>query len=157
LEKMNNFFGHNRHWSALAVALALVYVAIFGCSSQPSPKDTVMDFFSAIYSDDTSIVRGSVDLDRAYVSVKNDLHEAGDSLETDIDWGERLAASLTGEGRLRTRWLKTKVVINKTEFFGDSATVEVSFLDRETGIHFYNKVALVRRPDRWVIVTFRTM
>jgi len=154
---MSNLIIRNKRWAALAPALALVIMAFFGCSSQPQPKDTVMDFFAALHGDDTAMVRATVDPQRAFAAVQNDLRESGDSLATDIDWGERLVASLTGEGRLRQRWLKTQVVINKAEVFGDSATVEVSFLDQETKIYFYNKMGLVRRPERWVIVAFRTM
>jgi len=157
LVKMSNLISQNRRWAALAAALALVFMAFFGCAGKPQPKDTVMDFFLALHGDDTAMVRTTVDLESAFAEVQDDLRENEDSLVTDIDWGERLVASLTGEGRLRERWLKTKVVINETEIFGDSATVEVSFLDQETGIYFYTKMGLVRRPERWVIVTFRTI
>jgi hypothetical protein len=157
LKAMKSFVEHHKRWAAIAFILVLAYMGIVGCSKTPNPKDTVMDFFTALYSDDTAMVQASIDPERAYVSVENDLHQRGDSALTNIDWGKRLIASLTGDGRLRQRWLKTKIVINKTHFVGDSATVEVSFLDRETGIHFYNRMALVRRPDRWVIVAFRTM
>ena len=116
-----------------------------------------MELFTALHNDDTTMVGASVDVNRAWASVRENLTEPGDSLLAEVPWSDRLLASLTGEGKIRQRWMKTKVVINKTHFFGDSATVEVSFLDRETGMHFYNRMGLVRRDNRWVIVAFRTL
>ena len=141
-------------WCAVGSVMCYLFLA---CSGGPHPKDTVMDFFSALHNDSTALVRECVDFDRAWGSVQGDLTQPDDSLLTEIPWGERLLASMTGEGNLRTRWIKMQVVINKTEFIGDSATVEVSFIDRETGMHYYNKMGLVRRANRWVIVAFRTI
>ena len=145
------------HWDAIVGAVLAAMFALSGCGGGPDPKGTVMDLFTGLHTNDTTLVRRSVDFDRAWMSVKEDLMQADDSLRTRIPWGDRLYGSLTGEGRLRTRWMKTQVVINKTQLLGDSATVEVSFIDRESGMHYYNQMGLVRKAGRWVIVAFRTM
>jgi hypothetical protein len=137
--------------------LVCLALGLSGCSGGPEPRATVMSLFTGLHANDTTRIRQSVDLERAWSSVREDLAQPGDSLSTSIPWGERLFASLTGEGNLRKRWMKTQVVLNKTELFGDSATVEVSFIYRESGMHYYNKMGLIRKTGRWVIVAFRTM
>ncbi len=88
--------------------------------------------------------------------MQNDLREKSDTTGAEIDWPGRLVTSLTGDGKLRDRWLKTQIVIGDTEEFGDSATVEVSFIDRTTRVQFYNKMALVFNGNTWMIVSFKT-
>ena len=143
--------------AAVAGVVLLAVAGMSGCSRGPTPKNAVMDFFTGLHASDTTLLRRTVDFDRAWGSVQADLKEVGDSTGGVIPWGDRLYASLTGEGRLRKRWTKTQIVINKTQLAGDSATVEVSFIDRETGMHYYNRMGLVRRAGGWVIVAFRTM
>jgi len=143
-------------WAAV-FGVMVINLALSACSDKPDAKDTIMDLFTALHTNDTSLVRRSIDFGRAWASVKDDLRQPEDSLLADIPWGERLFASLTGNGDLRQRWTKMQVVINKTDLFGDSASVEVSFIDRKSGMHFYNKMGLTRKGDRWVIVAFRTL
>jgi len=129
---------------------------MLGCAGKPNPKDTVMDLFTALHADDTTLVLQSIDARRAWHSVSLDLKQPGDSLLTRIPWDERLQASLTGDGRLRSRWMKMQVVIGATEIIADSATVEVSFIDRDTRIQFYSKMALLFHGGAWKIVAFAT-
>jgi hypothetical protein len=137
-------------FTAIMACLALS----LGCAGKPNPKDTVMDLFTALHADDTTMVLQSVDTGRAWRSVSLDLKQPADSLLTAISWGERLESALTGDGRLRSRWIKMQVVIGETEIKADSATVEVSFIDRDTRIQFYSRMALVFQDGHWRIVAF---
>lgn len=141
-------------WRFVALVAVTFGLLTWGCSGKPNPKNTVMDFFTALHADDTTLVHQSIDFDRAWPSVSLDLKTPDDSLLSEIPWNERLLTSLIGDGRLRTRWVKMQVVIGKTEVFADSATVEVSFIDRETRVQFYNNMALVFRDGSWQIVAF---
>ena len=59
---------------------------------------------------------------------------------------------------LISRWLTdNQIVLGRADINGDTAHVEVSFLDRVTRIQYYNKMQLVFRDGRWVIRRFRTM
>jgi hypothetical protein len=144
----------SRPWRIGALIAVVFGLVVLGCSGKPNPKNTIMDLFTALHADDTTLVRQSVDLGRAWRSVSPDLKAPEDSLLADIMWDERLLTALIDEGKLRTRWIKTQVVIGKTEMFADSANVEVSFIDRDTRVQFYNKMALVFRNGAWKIVAF---
>ena len=71
--------------------------------------------------------------------------------------GERLLGALTGEGVLKTRWLQDQIVLGKSWVRGDTALVEVSFIDRLTHMQYYNKMRLEFRGDRWVVTQFKTL
>jgi hypothetical protein len=58
---------------------------------------------------------------------------------------------------LRKRWLDNQIVLGESQILGDSALIEVSFLDRLTRVQYYNKMRLVYRDGRWVVTSFRTM
>lgn len=139
---------------AILILIAGCLLVLLGCAGKPNPKDTVMDLFTALHADDTTMIRQSIDAGRAWRSVSLDLKQPDDSLLTDIPWAERLESSLTGDGRLRSRWMKMQVVIGLTDIMADSATVEVSFIDRDTRVQFYSKMALVFQNNHWKIVAF---
>ncbi|MBD3297811.1 MAG: hypothetical protein GF341_04080 [candidate division Zixibacteria bacterium] len=145
--------------SALFLVLALGLIG--GCGeSRPDPKSTVKDLFTAMRDADTTAVRSMVDLRSAATGITEDLPaiQPADSL-TVPDTAAWLLGQMTSEGgRLRQRWLSdNQIVLGDTEISGDSALVEVSFLDRVTRVQYYNKMRLVFRSDRWVITHFRTM
>lgn len=131
-----------------------------GCGEdRPNPKNTVKDLFTAMQNSDSAAVRALVDLESVAPTVLGELPEIRpvDSL-TVPDTTAWLLGQMTGDGRLRQRWLTdNQIVLGDTEISGDSALVEVSFLDRVTRVQYYNKMRLVYRGDRWVITQFRTM
>ncbi len=136
----------------LVMGVALLVIA--GCSQQGNPKDAVMDFFAGLHTQDSVMVRQNVDYSRAWKSVQYELEELGDSTRTEINWPRRLERALSQDGFLRNRWVKMQIVIGDTEVRGDSATVEVSFIDRVTRVQFYNKMALDFQNGAWRIVSF---
>ena len=146
-------------WPQMGVVIILM--ALWGCSggNRPEPKSSVLDLFTAMRESDSGAVRTLVDLNSAVVSVAGELPKpaADDSLAVP-DSAAWLLGQMTGEGRLRKRWLDdNQIVIGRTESRGDTAFVEVSFLDRVTRMQYYNKMRLEFRGGGWVITKFRTM
>jgi hypothetical protein len=65
---------------------------------------------------------------------------------------------MVDDGELKKRWLTdNQIVVGKSEIDGDTALVEVSFIDRVTRVQYYNKMRLIFRNNRWVITDFRTL
>jgi hypothetical protein len=138
---------------------SLVLLWLFGacCArGRPDPKDTLKGMFAAMEGSDSLSLVAQIDLASAAQSVRGDLDSAT-ATGGRPDWGGLLLASLTGEGRLRKRWLENQIVLGESQVLGDSALVEVSFLDRLTRVQYYNKMRLVYRDGRWVVTSFRTM
>jgi len=70
---------------------------------------------------------------------------------------EDILDDLTGDGITKNRWFSMQRVIGETEIKGDTAYVEVSFINKKTGVQYYNKFGLHRVDDRWEIYSFKTV
>jgi len=138
--------------------LALCFVSTCGGDGRPAPKDTVLDLFTAIQKSDTTRLTEIIDLESAAHSIRNEFQFIfDDTTGGDTALGPPLLASLTGEGFLRQRWTDDQKVLGAVTIEGDTALVEVSFIDRVTRVQYYNKMRLVYREPHWVITAFRTL
>lgn len=142
------------------VALCLVS-APAGCSQpgRPDPKETLKGMFEAMRVSDSVTLAANVDLVAVGQDLRSDLRAvATGTVGADTNWGQLLVGQMTGDGELRKRWLTdNQIVLGQTEVSGDSALVEVSFLDRITRVQYYNKMRLCFRNGRWIVTNFRTM
>jgi len=136
--------------------LILAVLLILSCSSSNQPKDTVMTFFGAMRSADTLGIQSTVDLEKVLAERKNELVLAGRSAEADSLNREKLIGELT-VGNLNLLWLKNQIVVGKTEKKGDTALVEISFIDPNTGTQYYNKMALYKKDKDWKIFAFKVL
>lgn len=141
--------------SRLAIAGFALLTGLTGCvsDSRPDPRDTVKDFFAAMRASDSLYLSLHLDMPRAIGTLGEDL--AIDSGASDP--AASLLAALTGEGKIRERWLDNQIVIGRAQSSADTAWVEVSFIDRLTRVQYYNKMRLDYRSDRWVINSFKTL
>lgn len=136
--------------------LILAVLLILSCSSGNQPKNTVMIFFGAMRSSDTLGIVNTVDLEKILAERKNELLSAGKTAQADSLNREKLIEELT-VGNLNQLWLKNQIVVGKTEKKGDTALVEISFIDPNTGTQYYNKMALYRKDKNWKIFAFKVL
>jgi hypothetical protein len=61
---------------------------------------------------------------------------------------------LTG-GNLKGLWLSKQIVVGRTERWGDTAGVEVSFVDPETDRQYFTRFRLVKKGETWRIFSFK--
>lgn len=114
--------------------------------------------FEAMRNSDSVSLAMNIDLESAAQSIRNELPQVVDTSGSPIEWGAVLLSQMTGDGGLRHRWLDdNQIVLGRSEIRGDTALVEVSFLDRVTRVQYYNKMELVYRQDRWILTRFRTL
>ena len=64
--------------------------------------------------------------------------------------------NLTGEGLTKTRWFSYQRIIGDTEVMGESATVEVTFVDKENSRGYLTKFGLHVVNGKWKIYSFKT-
>lgn len=115
-----------------------------------------MIFFGAMRSADTLGIENTVDLERILAERKNELLYAGRTAEADSLNKDKMIAELT-VGNLNQMWLKNQIVVGKTETRGDTALVEISFIDPNSGTQYYNKMALYRKDKDWKIFSFKVL
>jgi hypothetical protein len=135
--------------------LVVLFFGFLYCSGQPGPKDTVFDFIRAVYdSDSTSIVR-ILDVD-AYIRKQMVPMSPEDSATVLEEYRTKTIQSLLGDGPKRAYWLKSQILVNKEHINDGFAEVDVSFIDKDTGVLRYTRIQLERQPDdSWKIVYFQ--
>lgn len=140
-----------------AVLLTFLLAGVYGCASdhRPDPKQTVKDLFTAMRNSDSTYISQHVDFVRAAGTLGEDLMTDSTLPAGDPSMG--LLAAMTGDGKLRTRWLENQIVLGAATVSSDTAWVEVSFIDRLTRVQYYNKMRLDFRSDRWVVNAFKTL
>ncbi len=142
----------------IILILFLSTTLLTGCDkhSFDSPRDVVVHLFGAMERDDQSAIIYLVDLPSMMALENEDYALQTDNPRTFHD-PQEILEDLTGEGLTKRRWFSMQRVIGQTEQRGDSALVEVSFINKETGIQYYNKFGLCKKKDRWMIYSFRTI
>jgi hypothetical protein len=132
----------------LLSVLALLFV--LQCSKSPSPRVVVMDFIEAVNTADTASLEMYLDLERF---TQEKVKELPDSMRAEVfsRVKEQLRQNFLGSGGTRLRWQNKMIVVNKEEIEGDSALVEVTFVDQKTGITEYTKARLYKKENRWWI------
>jgi hypothetical protein len=131
-------------------SLVCVLMSVFACSKNPSPRVVVMDFIEAVNKADTASLTQYLDLDKF---TQEKLKELPDSQRAAVFSGmkEQLWQNFLGTGGTRLRWQNKMIVVNKEDVQGDSASVEVTFVDQKTGITQYTRARLYRKDGRWWI------
>ena|GEM_PF-345695 len=139
----------------LYIFIALA-IACSGDIGGGSPKDTVIQLFGAMERDDRAAVSHLLDLPALMSNTDEDY--ALQRKEPRVFHNpEDILDDLTGVGLTKTRWFSMQRVMGRTEIKGDTAFVEVSFIDKKTNVQYYNKFGLHKVNDRWVIYSFKTI
>ncbi|SYZ72568.1 conserved hypothetical protein [Candidatus Zixiibacteriota bacterium] len=141
----------------LAGFLALILIS--GCADNRanlSPKDVVIKLFGAMERNDRAAIPHLVNL----VALMNNRDEDY-ALQADTPRvfrnPEDILDDLTGSGLTKSRWFSMQRVIGQTELVGDTAYVEVSFIDKQADVQYYNKFGLAKSGGIWKIFSFKTL
>jgi hypothetical protein len=164
LKQRNDEHKSQTHAVSVPAVLTLIVLIVTGFAScshnaRPDPKETIKYMFEAMQQSDSVSLEQNVDLESAARGMERDLGPAvADSTGATIDPGKRLLSAMVGDGDLRKRWLtENQIVVGRTETMGDTALVEVSFIDKITRVQYYNKMRLIWRNGRWIVTDFHTL
>ena len=141
---MNNFHRF------INLCLLMFFVAIWSCSNKPDPREDVKKLIAAVDQSDTTALKESLDLDWM-VNQRLKVVPEKDSLTSFFKKRQELLEDLTGNGATRVSWNNSLVVIGKSEIVGDSATVEVTYIDKTNGIKDYTRMGLYFKDGKWKI------
>lgn len=129
-----------------------------GCSGRGdgSPRDTVTQLFGAMENNDRATVAHLLDLP-ALMNIKGQDY-ALQRPEPRVFYNpEDILDDLTEEGVTKTRWFSMQRVMGQSEIHGDTAFVEISFIDKQSNVQYYNKFGLHKVDGRWKIYSFKTI
>jgi len=148
--------------SRIAIILGILFtLVIWGCSKEelPDPKSDVIEFFSKnMPLADTLAVLEKLDVPAIFEERKLQLTADGDTARANRYTNDTLLADLMPGGILNERWLKYQIIVSEVTVKGDSALVEISFVDPNASVQYYNKIGLYLTEEKlWKIYSFRTL
>ena len=139
--------------SILLVIMALL-IACGGPPKGKTPKEAVIMLFGAMERNDKAAIAHLLDIPSLMGKSENDYALSTDNPRTFYN-PEDLLNDMVDSGKTKIRWFSYQRVIGNTEIKGDSAKVEVSFINKETSVQYYSKFGLVKRNDVWKIYSFK--
>ena len=140
-----------------SLILSGIIIIISGCSSSdtPDPKKTVISLFGAMEKNDQAALTYLLDLPELMKSINEDY-----ALQTEkprvFTSPEQILDDLTGDGLTKKRWFSLQRIINKSNITGETATVEVTFVDKEKSGAYLTKFGLRLVNGTWKIFSFKT-
>jgi hypothetical protein len=138
---------------ALVLTFSVIWIA---CETEPGAKDTVLEFINKLRSGESFELDQYLDLNQLVRENAPNLYHYDTSLsiQQNIQEYKRL---FEPDGRIRKLWTDKQIVIGETETLGDTAYVEVSFIDKQTRKQYYNKWGLRKTDQDWIIFAFKLL
>ncbi len=131
----------------------LSFLLLFSCAEAPADR-AVYAFFDAMRQGDANlmvaVLDSSVFMGRSGAPELDTLF-LGREFEARRN---RVLLELTG-GEVKRLWLSKQVIVGRSERRRDTAGVEVSFVDTETGKQFLTRFGLLKKKGTWRIFSFR--
>ncbi|UCD63216.1 MAG: hypothetical protein JSW34_10750 [Candidatus Zixiibacteriota bacterium] len=142
------------------VVCCLIIVAlVYGCSGKEgpsSPKQAVISMFGAMEKDDKAALAHLLDLPELMKTINEDYALQLDSPRV-FTSPIQLLEDLTGNGLTKTRWFAMQRIIGNTVVTGETATVEVTFIDKDKSIGYLTKFGVHMANEKWKIYSFKTL
>ena len=134
----------------------LLFMAM-GCSpkvdTSSDPRQIVLNMFRAMDASDRSALARYLDFPSLLKSGGADYALQMDSVRSFTD-PEQLLNDLCKGGLTNTRWSLMQRVVGEAKESGDSAIVDVSFLDRSSGTQYLTRFGLQKFGGVWRIFSF---
>ncbi len=143
----------------LTVGILVGVLTLSGCSSSgklSDPKSVVITMFGAMEKDDKATLAHILDLAELMRNYQEDYALQTDSPRVFTN-PEQILDDLTGNGLTKQRWFSLQRIINTSEVMGETATVEVTFIDKERSHAYRTKFGLHKVNGKWKIYSFKTI
>jgi len=145
---------HIQSWLLISVG---IFSALVACSSSriSDPKSVVIAMFGAMEKNDKATLAHLLDLAELMRDYGEDyaLHSDSPRVFTNP---EQILDDLTGDGLTKRRWFSLQRIINDVDVMGETATVGVTFVDKEQSRAYLTKFGLHVVNGKWKIYSFKT-
>ncbi|MEW5795869.1 MAG: hypothetical protein AB1772_05865 [Candidatus Zixiibacteriota bacterium] len=137
---------------------ALSAVMLFGCGETKldEPRQVVIALFGAMEKNDEATLTHILDLPELMRAKQEDY-----ALQTDrarvFTTPEDVLKDLTGDGETKKTWFALQRIVANAEIAGETATVEVTFVDKEQSRGYRTTFGLHRVHGEWRIYSFKTV
>jgi hypothetical protein len=141
----------------IAALLCLAAVLQLGCSGnkQADPRDTVIALFGAMEKNDQATVARMLDLPEMMQNTREDYAVSTDEPRIFTN-PKDILDDLTGEGLTKRRWFSMQRIVGDVSVDAETATVEVTFVDKAASKGYLTKFGLHKTNGKWRIYSFKT-
>jgi hypothetical protein len=138
------------------IVLSFLLFSIFipSCAKRPDPRNTVKKFIEAVDQSDTTATGKLLDFRELLRGSLEGISEK-EKEELFPELRQNILKDLSGEGITRMTWKNSLLVVGKSEVVGDSATVEVTYINKLSGTKNYTKMGLHFIGGKWKIYNFK--
>jgi hypothetical protein len=138
--------------------LALAAVALCACVEEAAadPKQAVISLFGAMEKNDKAGLARVLDVPELMKATGSD-YATQTSEPRKWTSPEQIFDDLTGEGQTKTVWFRHQRIVNQANIMGETATVEVTFVDKEASRGYRTQFGLHLKNGKWLIYSFQTL
>jgi len=140
----------------LLAVCCLSFVIACSSSTVSDPKSVVITMFGAMEKNDKATLAHILDLPELMRNYNEDYALQTDSPRVFTN-PEQILEDLTEDGLTKRRWFSLQRIINDVEVMGETATVEVTFVDKEQSHGYMTKFGLHVINGKWKIYSFKTV
>ena len=142
----------------ISIALSILLLSLSCASSGPAgPRDAVIQLFGAMEKDDQAALAHLLDLSALMSNKEFDYSLKTEDEPRVFTSPIEILEDLTGDGLTKKRWFSLQRIVNQVENFGTTATVEVTFVDRNSSKSYHTKFGVHVVNDKWKIYTFKVL
>ena len=145
-----------KRWITLAIT-PLIILTTFGCGGgdEADPRQVVISMFGAMEKNDKAALAHMLDLLELMKTTEQDYALGGGEARV---WTnpQQILDDLTENGLTKQRWFSFQRIVNNAEVFGETAAVEVTFVDKANSKGYRTKFGVHMVDGRWKIYSFKT-
>jgi hypothetical protein len=141
---------------ALLLVVTLGLTNCGGTHEQDDPRKVVIAMFGAMEKNDKASLARLLDLVELMKTGSEDYSLGGGEPRV---WAnpEQILNDLTGEGLTKSRWFSFQRIVNEAEISGETAAVEVTFVDKDQSKGYRTKFGVHLVNEKWKIYSFKTI
>ena len=140
--------------SLIALSIMLLFVSCTG-SGPAGPRAAVIELFGAMEKNDHAALAHLLDLSALMKNSEFDYALSTEDEPRKFTSPIEILEDMTGDGLTKKRWFALQRIVNKVEFFGETATVEVTFIDKNSSKSYLTKFGVHVVNEKWKIYTFK--
>ena len=136
-----------------------VFAGVIGCSgggNLSDPRQVVISFFGAMERNDQAALAHLLDLASLMRNTAEDYAVTSDRPRVFTN-PQEILNDLTNDGLTKTRGFSMQRIINNASVMEETATVEVTFVDKQASQGYRTNFGLRKLNNQWRIYSFKTL
>lgn len=140
----------------LGILIAPIMLAGCGGINMSEPREVVIALFGAMEKNDEAALTHILDIPELMRNSQEDYALQLESARVFTN-PEEVLKDLTGDGETKKVWFALQRIVANARIMGETATVEVSFIDKAASRGYRTLFGLHLKHGEWRIYSFKTV